>query len=103
MNGNPLLNMMPNNVVNNMISSLQGHPLFGLINVLRSGGDPTQLFSQITNSNPQMQQLMEAVNGKNQNEIVALAKNRARQQGIDVAQFAAQIGAPDNVVKMFSD
>lgn len=102
MGGNPLLNMLPGNV-GSMVNALQNHPLFGLINVLRNGGDPSQLFNQISNSNPQVQQVMNVVNGRSQSEIVNMAKDSARQQGIDIAQFARQLGAPESVVKMFSE
>lgn len=99
MTGNPLLNMMKQNIA----GPLMNNPLFEALNIMKNGGSPAQFMNQMSQSNPQVRQAMDMVNGRNQTDIIGMTKEMARQRGIDLSEFTRQIGAPENIVKMFSD
>lgn len=97
MSGNPLLNMMGNG---GPMAMLQNNPLMQIINMAKSGnGNPMQMIQQMASRNPQMQQVLQMVNGKDQNQLNELIANTAKEKGVDLKQLADQLGMPESARK----
>lgn len=99
MSGNPLLNMMGGN---NPMAAMMNGPLGQIINMAKSGkGNPMQMIQQFAGQNPQMQQVMQMMNGKDQNQINELIANTAKERGVDLKQLAEGIGMPPEIAKKY--
>ncbi len=96
MTGNPLLNMMGGN------NPMMNNPLMKIISMARNGsGNPMQMLQQFAGQNPQMQQIMNMVNGKDQNQMNEMIANTAKEKGVDLKQLANQIGMPPEIAKKY--
>ena len=73
-----------------MANEIEG--VMQLINVYKSGGNPTQLMSQMAGANPQMAQAMQMIQGKSSEQLQQMAMNMARENNIDLGQLAQQLG-----------
>lgn len=94
MAGNPLLGNNP------MMSMMQNNPLMQIINMAKSGkGNPMQLIQQFASQNPQMQQAMDMISGRNQSEINEIISKTAKERGVDLKQLADQLGIPESARK----
>lgn len=58
-----------------------------LIQMLACNGNPGMLMQQIAQQNPIMARAMQMGQGKNPQELAAIARNLAAQQGINDQQF----------------
>lgn len=67
-------------------------PLFQMINVARSGGNPMQLIQQMARSNPQVNQVMQMMNGKSPDQLRQMAANMAKERGTSIEQVAQGLG-----------
>ena len=65
-----------------------------IMQMLASGGNPGMLVQEISKQNPLMKRAMEMSKGKSPQELAAIARNLASQQGISPEQF-------DSLVKQF--
>ena len=63
-----------------------------LIQMLQQSGNPMQMLTGMAQTNPQLGQAMQMVNGKTPAEIERMAYDLARQRGVDLNQFARQLG-----------
>lgn len=63
-----------------------------LIQMLQQSGNPMQMLTGMAQTNPQLGQVMQMVNGKTPAEIERMAYDLARQRGVDLNQFARQLG-----------
>lgn len=63
-----------------------------LIQMFRGGGNPMQLLTQMSRSNPMIGQALRMTNGKTPNEMRNMAQEMARQQGVDLNQLADSMG-----------
>ena len=63
-----------------------------IIRLYKSGGNPMQMLSQMAQSNPQMGQAMQMLNGKSSQQIQSMVQNMAQEQGIDLNALARQYG-----------
>lgn len=63
-----------------------------LIQMIRGGGDPTQILTQMSRTNPMVGQVMRMTNGKTPNEMRNMAQEMARQRGVDLNQLAESMG-----------
>lgn len=97
--GNPLLNMMGGN--NPMQAMMQNNPIFGLINMFRSGGDVGPVVQQLKNQNPEFGSALDSISGKNQNEVNSFIAQKAKERGVNLSQIANQIGMPEEVQARF--
>lgn len=96
MSGNPLLSMMGGN------GPMANNPLMQIINMAKSGkGNPMQMIQQFAGKNPQMQQVMQMINGKDQNQINNMISKTAKERGVDLSQLASQIGMPKDIASKF--
>lgn len=89
--GNPLLNMMGGN-----------NPFMQIINMAKSGkGNPMQMLQQMAGQNPQMQEVMNMVNGKDESQMKDLIANTAKERGINLSDLAKQLGMPPEIAKKY--
>ena len=63
-----------------------------IMHMLRGGGDPMQMLMNMSESNPQLRQVMQMTNGKTPAEMRGMVMDEARKRGIDVNQLAQQMG-----------
>ena len=63
-----------------------------IIRLYKSGGNPMQALSQMAQSNPQMEQAMQMLEGKNPQQIQKMVQTMADQNGIDLNALAKQFG-----------
>ena len=68
------------------------NPMLQVVAAMRSGGDPMAMLNQMAQSNPQMQQAMRMISGKNQQQLQEMAKNLARERGINIEDVARSLG-----------
>ena len=64
-------------------------PVFHLINVMRSGGNPDALVQQMMSSNPQLRQIAA---GKSPDQLMSIAENMCRERGTSVDDVLRQFG-----------
>lgn len=99
MSGNPLVNQMN---TSNFMAGIQNSPIMKIAQMMKSGGNPQALLQQMMGgNNAQMQQVMQMMNGKDQNQINELIANTAKEKGVDLKQLAAQMGMPENARKLY--
>lgn len=67
-------------------------PLFQMINAARNGGNPISIMQQMARNNPQVNQVMQMMNGKNSDQLRQMANNMARERGTSVEQVAQSLG-----------
>lgn len=65
---------------------------FQLLQMFKNSSDPMMVVQQLSNNNPQMQQLVQNLQGKNPQELEQFARNVAQSKGIDIRQFLNQYG-----------
>ena len=63
-----------------------------LIQMIRGGGDPTHILTQMSRTNPMVGQVMRMTNGKTPNEMRNMAQEMARQRGVNLNQLAESMG-----------
>lgn len=63
-----------------------------LIGMLQNSQNPMGMIQQMFGNNPQYRQVMQAIQGKNPQQLEQYARNLAKNQGIDLNQLAGQFG-----------
>lgn len=63
-----------------------------LISIARNGGNPMGMIQQMAQSNPQMAQAMQFIQGKSPQQLQQIATNMAKERGTTVEQIARQMG-----------
>lgn len=53
-----------------------------------------QMIQQMARSNPQINQVMQMMNGKSPDQIRKMASNMAKERGMNLEQVAQQLGVP---------
>lgn len=69
-------------------------PLFQMINMARNGGNPMQMIQHMARSNPQINQVIQMMNGKSPDQLRQMASNMAKERGMSLEQVAQQFGIP---------
>lgn len=100
MNGNPLLSMMNGN--NPMANMMQNNPIFQMINMMKNGGNPQQLVQQMMGQNKEFGNIVNSLNGKDQNQVNEMIANMAKEKGVNLKELAKNIGMPKDVMKKFN-
>lgn len=62
------------------------------IQALQKGANPNQLMMQLAQNNPAVRQAMQMVNGKTPDQIRDMARQMARQRGVDLNQLMQTLG-----------
>lgn len=83
---------MPNPM--QMMGQMMGNnsPIGKIMQMARGGGNPMQILQNMSTGNPQMQQFLSNLQGKSSNEMREMAQNIAKERGINLEQFASQLG-----------
>lgn len=68
------------------------NPMMQLVSLMKSGGNPQQLLMNMAQNNPQVQQVMQMVQGKSPAELRQMAQNIAAQRGTTIEDVARQLG-----------
>ena len=68
------------------------NPMLQVVAAMRGGGDPMALLNQMAQSNPQMQQAMQMISGKSPQQLQEMAKNLARERGVNIEDVARSLG-----------
>lgn len=79
----------------NPMAMMANNPIFRVLQMAQASNNPMQLLQQQLGNNPQFNQAMQMVNGKNEDEIKDTFRNLARQKGMtdeQMAQFVSQFG-----------
>lgn len=63
-----------------------------LMQAARNGGNPMQLLQGMARNNPQIGQAMNIIQGKNPQQLEQVARNMAKERGIDIEAMARQMG-----------
>lgn len=72
--------------------SMMNNPLIKLVQLANSGGDPIKMLNMIAPNNPQIAQVMQLINGKDANQLQAIAQNMAKERGISIEEIAQSLG-----------
>lgn len=65
-----------------------------ILQAVQNGVNPNQIIMQLAQQNPAFRQAVQAVNGKSPDQIRDMAYQMAQKRGVDLAQFAQQMGIP---------
>ena len=65
---------------------------FQLLGMMRNAKNPLMAVQQMAGNNPQMQQLLNNLQGKSPQELEQYARNVAQSKGVDLGQFLNQFG-----------
>lgn len=71
---------------------MMNNPMAMLINIAKSGGDPTQMLQQMANSNPQIAQACRMIQGKSPQQLQQMAMNMCRERGTTPEAVLRQLG-----------
>ncbi len=63
-----------------------------LIQMIQGGGNPMQMLTQASQQNPVVGQVMRIANGKTPKEMENIAREMAKQRGVDINQVARSMG-----------
>lgn len=66
--------------------------LMQLIQMVNGGGNPMQMLMQAAPQNPLVGQVLQITNGKTPGQMRDMAQRIAQQRGVDLNQFARQMG-----------
>lgn len=81
---NPLMSMLTKRTPNSPQLQM-------LINLIKSGGNPQQILASMAQSNPQLQEIMQMLQGKSSADIEKIARQLYANKGIDINVAAQQI------------
>lgn len=68
------------------------NPIFNLINLARTGGNPMTLMQQMAGRNPRAQQALQMVQGKTPDQLRQMAENMAKERGTTIDEIARGLG-----------
>lgn len=66
--------------------------MIALVNALKGGANPSALLQQVAAQNPQAKAAIQMISGKNSRQLEQIARNMARERGIDIEEFARSLG-----------
>lgn len=68
------------------------NPIMALVQAMQSGRNPANLLQMMARNNPQAEQAMRLIQGKNPNQLRKIAENMARERGTTIEDLARQMG-----------
>lgn len=63
-----------------------------MMQMLRGAQNPMQTMMQLSQQNPQLNQIMQMTNGKTPAQMEQMVRQAAQQRGVDLNQIAQQLG-----------
>lgn len=78
--------------------TMQNNPIMMLVQAMNNGGNPMALMQQMAGQNPQIAQAMQMIQGKNSQQLEQIARNMAKEKGVDINQMIRDLGiaSPSN-------
>lgn len=83
---NPLMNMLQSATGMNILPQLQA-----LVNMLKSGGNPQALLTNMEQSNPQLREIMGMLGAQNPADLEKIARQLYKNKGLDINQAIQQL------------
>lgn len=71
---------------------MQNNPMFQFMNMMRNAQNPQAMFKQRFGNDPAYSKTMEAIKGKNPQQIQEYVMNVCQSKGIDINQVLSQFG-----------
>ena len=71
---------------------MNNNPIMQLVQIVNSGGNPMGILGQAAQQSPQFAQAFGMIQGKNAQQLQAMAHNMAKERGIDINQLMSQLG-----------
>lgn len=71
---------------------MTNNPIFNLISLARTGGNPMTLIQQMAGRDPRAQQALKMVQGKTTDQLRQMAENMAKERGTTVEEIAKGLG-----------
>ena len=71
---------------------MMNNPLLMAVQMLNAGQNPALFIQQAATRNPRIAQAMQMMRGKSPQQIEQIARNMARERGIDINALAQQLG-----------
>lgn len=71
---------------------MMNNPLVSLMGLVRNGGNPQAMLNQLAQTNPQVRQAMQMMQGKSNAELRQMAMNMAKEQGVNINDVLRQLG-----------
>lgn len=71
---------------------MMNNPIFNLINLARTGGNPMTLIQQMAGRDPRAQQALKMVQGKAPDQLRQMAENMAKERGTTIDEIARCLG-----------
>lgn len=71
---------------------MTNNPIFNLINLARTGGNPMTLMQQMAGRDPRAQQALKMVQGKTTDQLRHMAENMAKERGTTIDEIARGLG-----------
>ena len=69
-----------------------GNPMLQMVQMLRNGQNPMQMMEQMARQDPKANQALNMIQGKSPAQLEQIARNMAREQGIDLDMMLRQLG-----------
>lgn len=68
------------------------NPMMQLVQMMRNGQNPMQMMEQWAQTDPRMGQAMSMIRGKSPQQLEQMARNMAKERGIDLDMMRRQMG-----------
>ena len=71
---------------------MMNNPLVSLMGLVKNGGNPQAMLNQMAQTNPQVRQAMQMMQGKSSAELRQMAMNMAKEKGVNINDVLRQLG-----------
>lgn len=75
-----------------MMNSPFANPAMQMLDAMRRGQNPKQILMGMARNNPQVNQVMQMMQGKSPDQLRQLASNMAAERGTTIEDVARQLG-----------
>lgn len=76
-------------VSNNPFDVIANSPVMQIANLVRTGQNPMNMIQMLSGQNAPIMQGMNLIQGKNSQQLETMARNLAKERGIDLNQLAS--------------
>lgn len=76
-------------VSNNPFDVIANSPVMRIANLVRAGQNPMNMIQMLSGQNAPIMQGMNLIQGKNSQQLETMARNLAKERGIDLNQLAS--------------
>lgn len=74
-----------------MINLFGQNPVFAMMQAMQQGQSPVQFLQGMASQDPRAQQAMQIIRGKDSRQLETIARNMARENGIDIDTALRQV------------